>query len=159
MSDKMVDAIADKMRVPMESRGVKFRGDVAYIRSSRGSLRNIELAPGDGCWHTVQQFEAQLLYDNHSSIVSLSLSDLDEDNYEKGVQDCDSSQSLRLSEDHLEDDGDVGETEQEWSPDETTNSTSLNNCVRQERASRVVFSKPSASDLAKYVEVCLKCLQ
>jgi hypothetical protein len=161
----MVDAIADNMRVPMESRGVKFLGDVAYIRSSRGSLRNIDLAPGDGCWHTVQQYEAQLLYDNHSSIVSLSLSDLDEDNDDKGVQEYDSSQSLRISDDHLEDDGDVGETELECSPD----SSSVNKCVKQEladeterlskRTNRAVFSKPSASDLAKYVEACLKCLQ
>ena len=86
-SSQIISTDADAtMRIAMESSGVRFDGNVAYVRSSGGSLRNLDLAPGDGCWHTVQQYEAQLMYDNHSSIVSISLNDLHEDGDDIGVR-------------------------------------------------------------------------
>ena len=94
--------VDETMRVAMESSGVKFNDHVAYVRSSGGSLRNLDLAPGDGCWHTVQQYEAQLVYDNHSSIVSLSLDDLEEDNEDIGVCPNDSNHGYFTSENQQE---------------------------------------------------------
>jgi len=71
-----------RQRVPMSSEGVQFNNEVAYVmmHSHRGSFRVIDLAAGDGNWHTVQQYEAsQLAYDNHSSMVSLTMSELGEE--------------------------------------------------------------------------------
>jgi hypothetical protein len=162
-NSKILDTDVDEtMRVAMESSGVKFNGHVAYIRSTGGSLRNLDLAPGDGCWHTVQQYEAQLVYDNHSSIVSLSLSDLDEDSDGIGVRPSDSNHGYFTSENQNEyDDPSNGRVNKA-----VCSSTSETSITRQDvadengdfsmQASRRAFqsgklSHKAASDLAKYV--------
>jgi hypothetical protein len=166
-SSKISDTDADKtMRVAMESRGVRFNGNVAYVRSSSGSLRNLDLAPGDGCWHTVRQHEAQLAYDNHSSIVSITLSDLGEDSDDIGVPGNDIKQCSIAVENQITY-GDPTVYSSSISGRSNGISRSLNSSITQQdvadesgecsmQASRRAFksrirSTESASDLAKYV--------
>lgn len=85
------------MRVAMEPKGVKFNNEVAYIRQT--SIRALDLAKGDGCWSTVKQYEANLTaYDNHNSLMSLDLDDLEEDllSLPYGDKRGNSSESLSL---------------------------------------------------------------